>query len=158
MGFEIREATRDDIPLFMGMLRRMAAYEKLEDWMTAEPASMERLIFDERVLEVFFAVEDGIEVGFSAYSKNFSTFYGFPTLFLEDIFIEEEHRRKGYGRKLVKHGARLAVERGYGRMDWYCLDWNKAGIDFYESLGAKPLGEWVLYRLEGEALEEAASK
>ena len=108
------------------------------------------------MLEVFLAVADGEPVGFSAYTRNFSTFAGRPVLFLEDIFVEEEHRGKGYGKALVKHGARLAVERGYCRMDWYCLDWNEPSRRFYESLGARPLAEWLLHRLEGDALRAAA--
>ena len=156
MGFEIREATRADAPLIMEFIDKMAAYEKLTAEVVNDVATIEEWVFDKQAAEVLFALEDGVEVGFAVFCKNYSTFVGRAGLYLEDIYIDEEHRGKGYGKALFKHLAAIAVERGYGRMEWVCLDWNQPSIDFYRSMDAQSMDEWTTYRLSGETLEAAA--
>ncbi|MBQ2755765.1 MAG: GNAT family N-acetyltransferase, partial [Oscillospiraceae bacterium] len=105
---------------------------------------------------VIFALEDGKEVGFAVFFHNFSTFLGRAGLYLEDLFVLPEYRGKGYGKALLKKLAQITVERGCGRLEWCCLDWNKPSIDFYLSLGAKPMDDWTIYRLTGDTLEKMA--
>ena len=156
MTFEIREATRDDAALIMSFIDKMAAYEKLTDEVVNDAATIEEWVFDKGAAEVLFAMEDDVEVGFAVFCKNYSTFVGRAGLYLEDIYIDEEHRGKGYGKALFSHCAQIAVERGYGRMEWVCLDWNQPSIDFYLSMDARPMDEWTTYRLSGETLAAAA--
>ena len=106
--------------------------------------------------EVIFALEDEKEVGFALFFHNFSTFLGRAGIYLEDLFVLPEHRGKGYGKGLLKQLAKITVERGCGRLEWSCLDWNKPSIDFYLSLGATPMDEWTIYRLTGDTLTKMA--
>ena len=106
--------------------------------------------------EVLFVCEGGREVGFALYFHNFSTFLGRAGIYLEDIFVLPEHRHKGYGKALLKRLAEITVERGCGRLEWACLDWNEPSIGFYRSLGAVPMDEWTIYRVTGAALDELA--
>ena len=108
--------------------------------------------------EVIFAVADGKEVGFALFFHNFSTFLGRSGIYLEDLYIKPEYRGKGYGKSILKKLASIAVERGCGRLDWWCLDWNKPSIDFYLSLGAKPMSDWTVYRITGDTLSSLAEK
>ena len=156
MAFEIREATRADASLIMEFIDKMAAYEKLTAEVVNDVATIEEWVFDKQAAEVLFALENGVEVGFAVFCRNYSTFVGRAGLYLEDIYIDEEHRGKGYGKALFKHLAAIAVERGYGRMEWVCLDWNQPSIDFYRSMDAQSMDEWTTYRLSGETLEAAA--
>ena len=110
-------------------------------------------LFDRGNAEVLFALEDGKEVGFALFFHNFSTFLGRAGLYLEDLYVLPEHRGRGYGKALLRQLARIARERGYGRMEWWCLDWNRPSIDFYLSLGAEPMRDWTVYRLSGATLE-----
>lgn len=107
-----------------------------------------------KTAEVIFAIAEGDEVGFALFFHNFSTFVGRAGLYLEDIFVKKEYRKKGYGKALFKKLAEIALERNCGRMEWVCLDWNKPSIDFYLSLGAKPMNEWTLYRLTDKQLQD----
>ena len=113
-------------------------------------------LFERKIAEVIFAVEDGVDVGFALFFHNFSTFVGRAGLYLEDLYVKPEYRGKGYGKALLKKLAQIAVERNCGRMEWTCLDWNKPSIDFYLSVGAVPMDEWTTYRLTGEALKNLA--
>ena len=115
-------------------------------------------IFEKKKAEVIFAVENGKEVGFALFFHNFSTFLGRAGIYLEDLFVVPEYRGKGYGKALLSELARITLERGCGRLEWCCLDWNKPSIDFYLSLGAKPLSDWTTYRLTGETLKAMAEK
>ena len=130
--------------------------------MSSEVVAMEELlrewIFEKKKAEVIFAVENGKEVGFALFFHNFSTFLGRAGIYLEDLFVVPEYRGKGYGKALLSELARITLERGCGRLEWCCLDWNKPSIDFYLSLGAKPLSDWTTYRLTGETLKAMAEK
>ena len=151
-----RFATEADAPLILQFIRDLAAYEKMLDQVVADEALLRQQLFERRQAEVIFALEEGKEVGFALFFHNFSTFLGRSGLYLEDLFVLPEYRGKGYGKGLLAKLASVAVERGYGRMEWSCLDWNRPSIDFYKSLGAQPMDEWTVYRLTGETLNQLA--
>lgn len=150
-----QEADADKILYF---IKALAAYERMEDDVVATPALLREWIFEKKKAEVIFPVVDGQEIGFALFFHNFSTFLGRAGLYLEDLFILEAYRGRGYGSATLSELARIAVERGCGRLEWYCLDWNQPSIDFYLSLGAQPLGEWTTYRLTGETLRSLAAR
>ena len=149
----IRRAERQDVPLLLDFIRGIARYAKMEDKVIASPEVLERQLFDEHRAEAVFALVDGREVGFALYFYNFSTFIGHSGLYLEDLFVWPEHRGKGYGKALLLHLVKTAREHHCGRMEWMSLDWNKPSNDFYLSLGAVPLNECTIYRLDATALE-----
>ena len=151
-----RKAEQKDVPLILEFIRELADYEHMLDEVVATPELLEKWIFDERKAEVVFAVEEGREVGFALFFHNFSTFLGRAGIYLEDLYVRPEFRGKGYGKALVRELARIAVERGCGRLEWWCLDWNKPSIDFYLSLGAEPMKDWTVYRIAGQALTDLA--
>lgn len=151
-----RDAERKDVPLILQFIKEIAAYEKMSDQVIADETTLETWIFDKEKAEVFFVMEEGKEVGFALYFHNFSTFVGRGGIYLEDVYILPEYRGKGYGKAILKKLAAIAVERGCGRMEWVCLDWNQPSIDFYLSLGAQPMSDWTLYRLTGDALAQLA--
>lgn len=153
-SFTIRQAERRDVPLLLEFIRGIAKYEHLEHELVATAETLETEMFDHHRAEAVFAVVDGREVGFALYFFNFSTFVGHSGLYLEDLFVWPEYRGKGYGKALLLHLAAIARERKCGRMEWTCLDWNQPSIDFYLSLGAKPMIDWTIYRLDAEALEK----
>ena len=155
---EFRLAKRSDTEKILWFIRQLASYEKMENEVVATPQLLEYWIFDQKKAEVIFAVEDGVEVGFALFFHNFSTFVGRAGLYLEDVFVKVEHRGKGYGKALLKELARIAVERGCGRMEWVCLNWNQPSIDFYRSLGAVPMDDWTIYRVAGDTLKALAEK
>ncbi len=136
----------------------LAVYEKLRDDVTATPDILMESLFVKRQAEVIIAEEEGRALGFALYFHNFSTFKGRACLYLEDIFVKEEHRGRGIGKMLFKRLAQIAVERGCERFDWAVLDWNKPSIEFYKSLGAFPMDEWTVFRLTGESLKRVAEK
>jgi GNAT superfamily N-acetyltransferase len=145
------------VPVIADLIRGLARYEKLEDQVEMTEELLAAALFGERpYAEVVLAEEDGLAVGFALFFHNFSTFLGRPGIYLEDLFVLPEHRGRGIGRTLLAHLARLAVERGCGRLEWAVLDWNRDAIGFYERLGARPLSEWTVYRLAGEALTRLA--
>ncbi|MCL1914454.1 MAG: GNAT family N-acetyltransferase [Eubacteriaceae bacterium] len=152
-----RQAGRKDCQLTLGFITKLAIYEKLESEVTATPQLLEEWLFDKNAAEVIFGMVDGIEVAFALYFTNFSTFLGKSGLYLEDLYVLEEHRSKGVGTAMLKKLASIAVERGYGRFEWSCLDWNKPSIDFYLALGAIPMEGWTVYRLTGKSLQSMAS-
>lgn len=153
-----RSATEQDTGLVLQFIRALAEYEKMLDLVVADEALLEDQLFRKKNAEVIFAMEDGKEVGFALFFHNFSTFLGRSGLYLEDLYVFPEYRGKGYGKALLRKLASLAVERGCGRMEWWCLDWNQPSIDFYRSLGAEPMNEWTVYRLTGETLERLANE
>lgn len=150
---EFRSGTREDLPLILEFIRAIASYEKMTDQVEATEASLEKWMFTERVAEVIFAVVDGKEVGFALFHHNFSTFVGRAGIHLEDIYVNEEYRRQGLGRAMFMEVVRIAKERGCGRMEWECLNWNEPAIEFYLSLEARPLAEWTTYRLDQKDID-----
>lgn len=151
-----RTAERKDVKLILSFVRALAEYEKMLDQVVADEATLEEWIFDKQGAEVIFPVVGGKEIGFALFFHNFSTFLGRSGLYLEDLFILPEYRGNGYGKALLKQLAKIAVSRGYGRMEWWCLNWNKPSIDFYLSMNAEPMDEWTVFRLSGETLQKAA--
>ena len=156
--FEMRYAEEKDAALILEFIRALAEYEKMSDEVVATEELLQEWVFEKKKAEVIFAVEDGVEVGFALFFHNFSTFVGRAGLYLEDVFVKVEHRGKGYGKALLKELARIAVERGCGRMEWACLNWNQPSIDFYRSLGAVPMDDWTIYRVAGDTLKALAEK
>lgn len=122
----------------------------------ATEQGLEQQLFEEKRAEVLFALEDGREVGFALFFHNFSTFLGKKGLYLEDLFVQPASRGKGYGKAILKQLARIARQRDCGRMEWWCLDWNRPSIEFYLSLGAEPMEGWTVYRAAGQALQNLA--
>lgn len=151
-----RAATREDVPLILRFIHDLARYEQLEHEVVATPAVLEEWLFDKEKAEVIFAVSGGREVGFALYFHNFSTFLGRAGLYLEDLYVEPAYRGRGIGKALLRALARIAVARGCGRLEWWCLDWNQASIDFYRSMGAEAMSDWTVYRIAGETLAELA--
>ena len=142
-----RTAGEQDVKLILEFIRALAEYEHMLDQVVADPGTLRRELFERHRAEVLFAVAEGREVGFALFFHNFSTFLGRAGLYLEDLFVRPECRGRGYGRALLKELARIARERGCGRMEWWCLDWNRPSIDFYRALGAKAMDEWTTFRL-----------
>ena len=155
---EIRFATKDDVKLILDFIKSLAEYEKMSDQVVATKELLNEWIFEKNKAEVIFALENGKEVGFALFFHNFSTFLGRAGIYLEDLFVMPEYRGKGHGKSLIKELAKITVERGCGRLEWTCLDWNKPSIDFYLSLGAIPMEEWTIYRLTGDNLTKFAKE
>ena len=153
---KFRYAERNDTPLILKFIKELADYEKMLDEVVADEATLEEWIFDKQKAEVIFAMEDDKEIGFALFFHNFSTFLGRAGIYLEDLYVRPEYRGKGYGKAILKKLAHIAVERGCGRLEWWCLDWNKPSIDFYISLGAEPMSDWTVYRIAGNTLLELA--
>ena len=149
----IRPATPDDTPTIAGLIRDLAEYERLVHAVTLDEGRLREHLFGPRPFaEVLVAEEAGKVVGFALFFHNYSTFVGQPGIYLEDLFVRPECRGRGHGRALLAALARLAVQRGCGRLEWAVLNWNEPAIAFYRSLGAVPKDEWALYRLAGEGL------
>ena len=153
-----RFAEEKDTALILRFIRELAAYEKLENEVVATEELLREWIFKKKKAEVIFVLDSGREVGFALFFHNFSTFLGRAGIYLEDLYVMQEYRGKGYGKGLIKELARIAVERGCGRLEWWCLDRNRAGIDFYLSLGAEQMSEWTVYRIAGDTLEKLAAE
>ena len=156
--FRFRYATEEDAGLILEFIQNLAEYENMSDDVIATEEILREWIFEKKKAEVIFALEDDREVGFALFFHNFSTFLGRAGLYLEDLFVRQEYRGRGYGKGLLKQLAAIAVERGCGRLEWACLDWNRPSIDFYRSLDAAPMDDWTTYRLTGETLDRMASK
>ena len=149
----IRPATADDTPTVCRLIRALAEYERLTHTVLLDEARVRAHLFGPRPFaEVLLAEEAGAVVGFALFFPNYSTFLAQPGIYLEDLFVEPAHRGKGHGKALLRALARLAVERGCGRLEWSVLNWNEPAIRFYEALGAVPMDEWTVYRLTGAAL------
>ncbi len=152
----IRPARPDEAGLVLDFIKRLAEYEQCTDDVVADEATIYHSLFVERSAEVVFAEEDGTVVGFALFFHNFSTFVGRKGMYLEDLFVIPEKRGQGYGKALLKYVARIAVERNCGRMEWICLDWNESALSIYRSIGATPLSDWTVQRLDEQALNEFA--
>ena len=157
-NFQIRPARVEDVPVILQLIHDLATYERAPDEVSATEQQLVDVLFGEKpVAEVLLAFEEKSPVGFAVYFFNFSTWLGRAGLYLEDLFIKPEKRGKGYGRALLVELAKIARDRGCGRMEWAVLDWNEPAIKFYRSLGAKPMHEWTVFRLTGEEIAELAS-
>ena len=155
----IRPAAPGDEELILSFIRALADYEHMSGQVVATPALLREWIFEKKKAEVVFAEAEGRPVGFALFFHNFSTFLGRAGLYLEDLFVLPEERGKGYGAALLRHLARTALDRGCGRLEWACLDWNRPSIDFYtKKMRALPMEEWTTYRLTGETLAAAAGE
>ena len=154
----IRPATIEDTPTICRLIRALAEYEQLAQEVILDEARLREHLFGPRPFaEVLLAEEEGAVIGFALFFHNYSTFLSRPGLYLEDLFVVPEHRGKGHGKALLSAVARLAVERGCGRLEWSVLDWNEPALRFYGALGAQPVAGWTVYRLTGEALTAAAN-
>lgn len=151
-----RFAEEGDTPLILQFIRELADYEGMLSEVVADEATLKEWIFRKQKAEVLFVLADGREVGFALFFHNFSTFLGRAGLYLEDLYVKPEYRGRGYGKAILKKLAAIAVERGCGRLEWWCLDWNRPSIDFYPSLGAQPMEDWTVYRITGDTLTSLA--
>jgi GNAT superfamily N-acetyltransferase len=153
----IAPASERDVPVILDFIRKLAEYEKLSHLVVASESDIREHVFGANpVAEVLLAYWDREPVGFALFFRNFSTFLGQTGIYLEDLFVEPGHRGKGIGKAMLARLAKIAVERGYGRLEWAVLDWNTPSIEFYRSLGAVPLDEWTAYRLTGDSLSRLA--
>ena len=157
MSFTIRKAEPADAKTIFDLIYKLAVYEKMENDVVTNPEELRIQIFEKKNASVLIAEENSEPVGFALYFYNFSTFVGKPGLYLEDLFVEPEHRGKGYGKKILQELAKIAKEKDCGRMEWAVLDWNTPSIEFYKSLGAKPQDEWTVYRLNKEEINSLAN-
>jgi GNAT superfamily N-acetyltransferase len=154
----IRPATPADVPTIAWLIRDLAEYERLLDrWILKEADLREHLFGEKRYAEVLLAEDGGRVVGFALFFPNYSTFRGKPGIYLEDLFVEPDHRGKGHGKALLRALAKIAVERGWYGVGWSVLNWNTPSIEFYKALGAVPMDEWTVYRVMDEALLKLAA-
>ena len=159
MTLRIRPGELEDVPLIAELIRGLARYEKLEHEVVMTEEKLSDSLFGERrYAETLIAENDGEPVGFALFFHNFSTFLAQPGIYLEDLFVVPEQRGRGVGRALLERLARVAVDRGCGRLEWAVLDWNKDAITFYERLGAKANSDWTVYRLTGRPLRALAGE
>ena len=155
----IDAARREDVPLLLTLIRELAEFEKLAHEVVATEALLEDSLFGARpVVEAVLARVAGEPAGFALYYHNYSTFLGRPGLYLEDLYVRPEHRGRGVGHALLAYLAKLATARGCGRLEWSVLDWNRRAVEFYESLGARPVAGWTVYRVSGDALARLAAE
>ena len=152
----MRFAEENDCEKILLFIRELASYEEMSDEVVATEKLLHEWLFEKHIAEVIFACENGEEVGFALFFHNFSTFLGRAGIYLEDLYVMPEFRGKGYGKALLKQLACIAEERGCGRLEWWCLDWNRPSIDFYLSLGAVPMEDWTVFRITGDTLKELA--
>jgi len=157
-GVTLRLAKEEDLSLILRFIKELADYEKLLHEVVATEEILRESLFVRKAAEVVIAEYQGEPVGFALFFHNFSTFLGRPGLYLEDLYVRPEMRGKGIGKLLLSYLAKLALERGCGRFEWWCLDWNKSSIDFYKSIGAIPMDEWTVYRVCDKALEDLAEE
>jgi GNAT superfamily N-acetyltransferase len=156
---EIRAGTRADVPIILQLIRDLATYERAPKEVTATADHLQDVLFGNKpAAEVRLAFEGDTAVGFAVFFQNFSTWLGRPGMYLEDLFVKPEYRGKGYGRALLVDLARIAHERGCGRMEWAVLDWNEPAIEFYRKLGANPMEEWTVFRLTRDGIAKLAAE
>lgn len=151
-----RSATRADTALILQFIQELARYEKMEHEVVATVPILEEWLFDKEKAEVILALVDSKEIGFALYYYSFSTFLGRAGIYLEDLYVMPEYRGCGYGKGILQKLAQITLERGCGRLEWWCLDWNTPSIDFYLSLGAEKMSDWTVYRLAGDTLKDLA--
>jgi GNAT superfamily N-acetyltransferase len=157
-GFKIRSADVNDVDTIFSLIKELADYEHLSDEVTATEDDIRKSLFGERPLaEALIGEYEEIPISYALFFYNYSTFIGKPGIYLEDLYVRPAYRRQGFGRKMLKHIARLALNRNCCRFEWSVLDWNTPAIRAYDKLNAKPMKDWILYRLTGKALLELAS-
>lgn len=157
-GFNIRFAATEDVSLILQFIKELADYEKLLDEVVATEETLMKSLFENHQAEVIIAEENTKPIGFALFFHNYSTFLGKANLYLEDLYVRPEYRGKGYGKALLAFLGKLALERNCDRLDWWCLDWNNSSIKFYKEMGAIPMDEWTVYRVEKTKLKELAGK
>jgi GNAT superfamily N-acetyltransferase len=158
-GFQVKSATESEVPVIFSFIKKLAEYERLSSEVAATEELLRETLFGQRrTAEVAIGYLETKAVGFVLFFHNYSTFLGKPGLYIEDLFVDEDYRRHGYGRALLLHVARLAKERGCGRLEWAVLDWNQPAIGFYKKLGALPMSEWTVFRVTGKSLDELAGQ
>jgi GNAT superfamily N-acetyltransferase len=156
--FNLRLATIDDIDLVLDFIKELAEYEHMADQVVATRELLNDTIFIQKKAEVVIAEYEGSPVGFALFFHNYSTFLGRPGIYLEDLYVREAMRGMGFGTRILSYLAQLANERGCGRLEWACLDWNEPSIQFYKQMGGVPMDQWTVYRLQGEALHSMADR
>ena len=157
-NFQIRPARVEDVSIILQLIRDLATYERAPHQVTATEEQLVDVLFGERpAAEVLLAFEGQLPIGFAVFFHNFSTWLGRPGLYLEDLFVKPDKRGKGYGRALLVELARIARNRGCGRMEWAVLNWNEPAIKFYRSLGARPMDEWTVFRLTRDEIAKLAN-
>ncbi|MBM2803641.1 MAG: GCN5-related N-acetyltransferase [Deltaproteobacteria bacterium] len=157
-SFQIRAAIKDDVPVILSFIKKLADYERLSHEVVATEAGLRETLFGRRrTAEVALGYFKREPVGFVLFFHNYSTFLGQPGIYIEDLFVDEAFRRRGFGRALLTYVAGLAKERRCGRLEWSVLDWNEPAINFYKKLGATPMSEWTIHRVSGENLRKLAA-
>lgn len=157
--FEIRPAAIADVPLILSFIKKLAEYERLAHEVVATEESLRETLFNARkTAEIAIGYYQNKPIGLVLFFHNYSTFLGRPGLYIEDLFIDESYRRRGFGAALLRYVARLAIERNCGRLEWSVLDWNKPAVDFYTKLGAVPMSGWTVFRVTGESLANLAAE
>lgn len=151
-GFQIRYATEEDVATILKFIRELADYENLSDCVVATEEILNEWLFEKKKAEVLIGEYEGVPVSMALFFHNFSTFLGRAGIYLEDLIVTKEYRGRGFGKALLTQLAKITVERGCGRLEWSCLDWNQPSIEVYLSIGAVPQSEWTQYRLSGEGL------
>ena len=155
----IREATENDVAVILSLIKELAAYERLSHEVKATEEDLRHALFGERpVAEALIGELNGIPISFALFFYNFSTFLGKPGIYLEDLYVKPDYRSKGFGRRMLAHIARIAKAGNCGRFEWSVLDWNAEAIGTYDRLNARPMKEWILYRLTGKALDKLAQE
>jgi len=158
MNLTFRYAKESDTALILQFIKDLAEYEKMPHEVVATENLLREWLFEKKKAEVIFAISDGTEIGFALFFHNFSTFLGKSGIYLEDLYVKPEYRGYGHGKSILRKLAQIAIERGCGRLEWWCLDWNKPSIDFYLSLGAEPMKDWTVYRIAGNTLKNMADE
>ena len=157
--FEIHPAAVDDVPLILSFIKKLAEYERLAHEVVATEESLRQTLFNSRkTAEIAIGYFQKKPIGLVLFFHNYSTFLGRPGLYIEDLFVDESYRRRGFGSALLRYVARLAIERNCGRLEWSVLDWNKPAVDFYTKLGAVPMSGWTVFRVTGESLANLAAE
>lgn len=154
--FKLRFATEADIPLILNFIKELAAYEVMLDEVVATEEVLRESLFDRKAAEVIIGEYEGHPVSFALFFHSFSTFLGKPGIYLEDLFVRSELRSKGIGKIMLSFLAKLTLERNCGRLEWWCLDWNESSVEFYKKMGAVPMDEWTVFRVDDKALEDLA--
>ncbi len=154
----IRQATEADVPLMLGFIRELAEYEHMADQVVATQQDMREWMFVKKTAEAIICECGGQPAGFALYFYNFSTFLGKAGIFIEDLYVKPDMRKKGLGKALFVRLAQICVERGCSRLEWNCLDWNTPSIEFYTAMGGEPMSEWTTYRIAGETLLRLADR
>ncbi|WP_199242513.1 GNAT family N-acetyltransferase [Desulfosporosinus fructosivorans] len=157
-GFKLRFAEINDVSLILEFIKELASYEKMLHEVVATEEILRESLFERKIAEVIIGEYENQPIGFALFFHNFSTFLGKPGIYLEDLYVKPEMRGKGLGRIILSFLAKIALDRKCGRLEWWCLDWNEPSVKFYKKLGAVPMDEWTVYRVDDEPLEKLATK